>query len=77
MKKFVFLIHMLVLFIEQIIPKSEQWVSIIPHNACKEARQVNNCLIKQVRFMENRFLNATEIPAQEADYLNIAIPANQ
>ena len=38
-------------------------------NACKEARNGNKTLKESVRHIGNKFLNATEISAQEAAYL--------
>ena len=49
-------------------------MSTLLHNACKEAKQGNDSLRKQVRFMGNKFLNATEICAQEAVYLALQLP---
>ena len=61
-------------YITDYISKSQKGMSTLLHNACKEAREGNDCLRKQVRFMGNKFLNATEISAQEAVYLTLQLP---
>ena len=61
-------------YITDYISKSQKGMSTLLHNACKEAREGNDCLRKQVRFMGNNFLNATEISAQEAVYLTLQLP---
>ena len=61
-------------YITDYISKSQKGMSTLLHNACKEARQGNDSLRKQVRFMGNKFLNATEISAQEAVYLTLQLP---
>ena len=61
-------------YITASISKSQKGMSTLLYNACKEARQGNESLRKQVRFMGNKFLNATEISAQIS---YIAIASNQ
>ena len=61
-------------YITDYISKSQKGMSTLLHNACKEAREGNDSLRKQVRFMGNKFLNATEISAQEAVYLTLQLP---
>ena len=61
-------------YITDYISKSQKGMSTLLHNACKEARQGNDSLRKQVRFMGNKFLNATETSAQEAVYLTLQLP---
>jgi len=61
-------------YITNYISKSCKGMSTLMHNACKEARQGNDDLRKQVRYIGNQFLNATEICAQEAVYLALQLP---
>ena len=61
-------------YITDYISESQRGMSTLLHNACKEARQGNDSLRKQVRFMGNKFLNATEMSAQEAVYLTLQLP---
>jgi len=62
------------IYITNYISKCAKGMSTLLHNACKEARQGNDDLRKQVRFIGNQFLNATEICAQEAVYLALQLP---
>ena len=61
-------------YITDYISKCEKGMSTLFHNACKEARQGNDSLKKQVRFMGNKLLNASEICGQEAIYLVLQLP---
>ena len=61
-------------YITDYITKTQKGMSTLLYNACKEARNGNDSLRKQVRFMGNQFLNATEICAQEAVYLALQLP---
>ena len=61
-------------YITDYISKSQKGMSTLLYNACKEARRGNDDLRKQVRFMGNQFLNATEISAQAAVYLTLQMP---
>ncbi|XP_062600656.1 uncharacterized protein LOC134262299 [Saccostrea cucullata] len=62
------------LYIVSYISKSQRGMSSLLDQACKEAREGNMDLKKQVRHMGNKFLNAVEISAQEAAYLNLQLP---
>ena len=44
-------------------------MSLLMTEACKEARKGNKSLKESVRHIGNKFLNATEVSAQEAAYL--------
>ena len=61
-------------YITDYITKTQKGMSTLLYNACKEARNGNDSLRKQVRFMGNQFLNATAICAQEAVYLALQLP---
>lgn len=52
-------------YITDYITKTQKGMSTLLHNACNEARKGNDTLRKQVRFMGNQFLNATEICAKK------------
>ncbi|XP_061173536.1 uncharacterized protein LOC133182702 [Saccostrea echinata] len=62
------------MYIVSYISKSQRGMSNLLDQACKEAREGNMDLKKQVRHMGNKFLNAVEISAQEAAYLNLQLP---
>ncbi|XP_062615938.1 uncharacterized protein LOC134277623 [Saccostrea cucullata] len=62
------------MYIVSYISKSQRGMSNLLDQACKEAREGNMDLKKQVRHMGNKFLNAVEISAQEASYLNLQLP---
>ncbi|XP_070561973.1 uncharacterized protein [Ptychodera flava] len=61
-------------YITNYISKSAKGMSTLLYNACKEARKGNDDIRRQVRFIGNQFLNATEICAQEAVYLALQLP---
>ena len=61
-------------YITDYISKSQKGMSTLLYNACKEARKCNDDLRKQVRFMDNQFLNAAEMSAQEAVFLTLQMP---
>ncbi|XP_062577686.1 uncharacterized protein LOC134239531 [Saccostrea cucullata] len=62
------------MYIVSYISKSQRGMSNLLDQACKEAREGNMDLKKQVRHMGNKFLNAVEISAQEAAYLSLQLP---
>ena len=62
------------MYIVSYISKSEKGMSALLDQACKEARQGNEDLRKQVRHIGNKFLNAVETSAQEAAYLTLQLP---
>ena len=49
--------------------KGQRGMSRLLEIACKEAKSGYKDLVNQVRHIENKFLNAVEISAQEAVYL--------
>ena len=57
--------------------KATKGMSNLLHEACKEAREGNHTLKKQVQFMGNKFLNAVETSAQEAVYTILQLPLVQ
>ena len=61
-------------YITDYISKSAKGMSSLMHNACKEARKGCENVRKQVQFIGNKFLNATEMCAQEAVYLVLQMP---
>ena len=63
-----------VVYIVNYISKAQRGMSSLLDEACKEARQGNFELRKQVRHMGNKFLNGVEISAQEAAYLTLQLP---
>ena len=56
-------------YIVSYINKSAKGMSQLMAEACKEARKGNKSLKESVRHIGNKFLNATEVSAQEAAYL--------
>ena len=56
-------------YIVSYISKSAKGMSELMANACKEARKGNKTLRESVRHIGNKFLNASEVSAQEAAYL--------
>ena len=56
-------------YIVSYINKSAKGMSQLMAEACKEARRGNKTLKESVRHIGNKFLNATEVSAQEAAYL--------
>ena len=56
-------------YIVSYINKSARGMSLLMSEACKEARKGNKSLKESVRHIGNKFLNATEVSAQEAAYL--------
>ncbi|XP_062603984.1 uncharacterized protein LOC134265790 [Saccostrea cucullata] len=62
------------MYIVSYISKSQRGMSNLLDQACKEAREGNMDLKKQVRHIGNKFLNAVEISAQKAAYLNLQLP---
>ena len=61
-------------YITDYISKSAKGMSSLMYNACKEARKGCENLRKQVQFIGNKFLNATEMCTQEAVYLVLQMP---
>ncbi len=61
-------------YITNYISKCQKGMSTLLQNAVKEARKGNESLRKQVRFIGNVFLNASEMSAQEAVYLTLQLP---
>ena len=57
------------MYIVSYINKSTKGMSSLMAEACKEARKGNKSLKESVRHIGNKFLNATEVSAQEAAYL--------
>ena len=57
------------MYIVSYINKSAKGMSQLMAEACKEARKGNKTLKESVRHIGNKFLNATEVSAQEAAYL--------
>ena len=57
------------MYIVSYISKSAKGMSELMANACKEARKGNKTLRESVRHIGNKFLNASEVSAQEAAYL--------
>ena len=57
------------MYIVSYISKSQRGMSALLDRACKEARQGNMDIKKQVRHIGNKFLNSVEVSAQEACYL--------
>ena len=57
------------MYIVSYINKSAKGMSQLMAEACKEARKGNKSLKESVRHIGNKFLNATEVSAQEAAYL--------
>ena len=57
------------MYIVSYISKSAKGMSELMANACKEARKGNKTLKESVRHIGNKFLNASEVSAQEAAYL--------
>ncbi|KAK3108678.1 hypothetical protein FSP39_013177 [Pinctada imbricata] len=62
------------MYIVSYISKSLRGMSALMDRACKEARQGNMDIKKQVRHIGNQFLNSVEVSAQEASYLVLQIP---
>ena len=62
------------MYIVSYITKAQQGMSSLLHNACKEAREGNVDLKKQVHITGNKFLNNVEVSAQEAVYYILQIP---
>ena len=57
------------MYIVSYISKSQRGTSALLDRACKEARQDNMDIKRQVRHIGNKFLNSVEVSAQEAPYL--------
>ncbi|KAK3107011.1 hypothetical protein FSP39_004940 [Pinctada imbricata] len=62
------------MYIVSYISKSQRGMSALMDRACKEARQGNMDIKKQVRHIGNYFLNSVEVSAQEASYLVLQMP---
>ena len=62
------------MYIVSYISKSQRGMSALLDRACKEARQGNMDLKRQVRHIGNQFLNSVEVSAQEAAYLVLQMP---
>ena len=62
------------MYIVSYISKSQRGMSTLLYNAAKEAKKGDTSLKEQVRHIGNKFLNATEISAQEAVYLTLQLP---
>ncbi|KAK3105661.1 hypothetical protein FSP39_002926 [Pinctada imbricata] len=62
------------MYIVSYISKSQRGMSALMDRACKEARQGNMDIKKQVRHIGNHFLNSVEVSAQEASYLVLQMP---
>ena len=62
-----------VVYIVSYISKSQRGMSMLLHQACKEARQGNMDLRQQVIHMGNHFLNSVEVSGQEAVCLDLQI----
>ena len=64
-------------YIVAYISKSQRGMSMLMDRMCKEARQENFDIRKQVRHIGNAFLNKVEIGAQEAAYLILQLPVTR
>ena len=62
------------MYIVSYISKSQRGMSALLERACKEARQGNMDIKRQVRHIGNQFLNSVEVSAQEAAYLVLQMP---
>ena len=62
------------MYIVSYISKSQRGMSALLDRACKEARQGNMDIKRQVRHIGNQFLNSVEVSAQEACYLVLQMP---
>ena len=62
------------MYIVSYISKSQRGMSALLDRACKEARQGNMDIKRQVRHIGNQFLNSVEVSAQEAAYLVLQMP---
>merc|ERR1712226_1105011 len=62
------------MYIVSYISKSQRGMSSLMHAACKEARQGNLDIKRQVRHVGNIFSNSVEVSAQEAVYLVLQMP---
>ncbi|KAK3090521.1 hypothetical protein FSP39_012459 [Pinctada imbricata] len=62
------------MYIVSYISKSQRGMSALMDRACREARQGNMDIKKQVRHIGNQFLNSVEVSAQEASYLVLQMP---
>ncbi|PIK47899.1 hypothetical protein BSL78_15229 [Apostichopus japonicus] len=61
-------------YIVAYMSKSQRGMSLLLDQACKEAREGNSDVRKQVRIIGNKFVNAVEVSAQEAAYLLLQLP---
>ncbi|XP_052276203.1 uncharacterized protein LOC127875286 isoform X2 [Dreissena polymorpha] len=62
------------MYIISYIAKSQRGMSNLLYHAAKEAREGNNDIRQQVKFIGNKFLNNVEISAQEAVFTLLQIP---
>ena len=61
-------------YILSYITKGQRGMSKLLRKASEEAKEGNNDIVKRVRHIGNKFLNAVEISAQEAVYLVLQMP---
>ena len=61
-------------YILSYITKGPRGMSKLLRKASEEAKEGNNDIVKRVRHISNKFLNAVEISAQEAVYLVLQMP---
>lgn len=61
-------------YILSYITKGQRGMSKLLRKASEEARDGNNDIVKRVRHIGNKFLNAVEMSAQEAEYLVLQMP---
>ena len=65
--------YVCVVYIVSYISKSQRGMSMLLHQACKEARQSKMDLKQQVRHMGNHFLNRVEVSGQKVACLDLRI----
>lgn len=63
-----------VMYIVSYISKGQRGMSTLLYNACKEAREGNLDLRKQVKMIGDKFLSHVEVSAQEAVYYILQMP---
>ena len=72
--QFVLDVYVCAMYIVSYISKAQKGMSQLLQRACKEARAGNSNIKQQVRDIGDQFLNAVEIDAQEAVYIDLQLP---
>jgi hypothetical protein len=72
--QFILNVYACAAYVASYVAKSENGMSELLRNACREVKQRNLDLKQQVRHIGNRFLNNVEMSAQEAVYLLLQLP---